>query len=273
MSPKASLQDTHCHPAVYQPEHRYTSSSPTPLSIEDQSHRASPSEQFIYQRDTSSPRSQPSSGLYYCPSPDVDEAFGSMESSMSRLNIQDLPCNMEHPPHSHSSGVASYGLSHDDYSLSGSFGGTPQRPCLSGGGYYPYQNGSMSCQHPICSYCRCGQQQTTVSPHHHPAWSSCPALPPHNGEHPGYFSEKQYLRQPSNRQSHSLPRDPWVQGSLSDDRLAESPSSEQRKVLRGQLSTLFPQSKVEQVMNAYPHVSDLSKLISLIQSNRASQFF
>lgn len=274
-SPKPSLQDTHGCPAVYQPEHRYSSSTPPPISAEDQTHRASPSEQFIYQRDSSSPRGQLNTSLHQCPSTDVDEAFSSMEGSMSRLYIQDLPYSTERPFHSYSSGVASCSLSNDDYSLSGSLHGNTHGPCLGGGGYYPHQNGSVSCKRPMCSECRCGQWQTRMPPHHHPAWSSCPALPPHNGEHPVHCSEKQYFRQPSNRQSLSLPRDPWVQGSSCDGRLssrAKSPSSEQRKGLRSQLSTLFPQSTVEQVMNAYPHVSDMSELISLIQSNRTSHF-
>ncbi|XP_073349036.1 probable ribonuclease ZC3H12D [Pagrus major] len=270
-SPKPSLQDTHCLSAVYQPEHTYTSSTPPPLSTEDQAHRASPSEHFIYHRDSSSPRSHPNTSLHHCPSLDVDEAFSSMESSMSRLYIQDLPYSMERPPHSYSSGVASYSMSHDGYSISGSFGGSTQRPCGGGGGYYPHQNSSVSSEGRVCSQCRCSQQQTRVSSHqHHPGWGSCPALPPHNGEHPGHHSEKQYYRQPCNRQSQSLPRDPWVQADGRLSGRAKSPSSEQRKGLRSQLSTLFPQSAVEQVMNAYPHVSDMSKLISLIQSSRTS---
>lgn len=270
---KPSLQDTPYGPLVYQPEHRYTSSTPPPLSTDDQSHRASPSEQFLYHRDTSSPRSQSNTNLHLCPSPDVDEAFSSLESSMSRFYIQDVPYSMERPLHSYSSGVASYSQSHNDYSLSGSYGGNNQRSCQGGGGYYPQQNGSVSCECLVCSHCRCGHQQTRMPPHHHAGWGSCPALSPNNREHPGLFSEKQYFKQPSNRQSHSLPRDPWVQGSLSDGRVigrAKTPSSEQRKGLRSQLSTLFPQSTVEQVMNAYPHVSDMSELISLIQSYRTS---
>ncbi|KAK9531167.1 hypothetical protein VZT92_010609 [Zoarces viviparus] len=259
-SPKPSPQDAHCRPAAYQPELRYTSSTPPPLSFEDQSHRASPSEQFVYHRDAGSPRSQANTSLRLCPSPDVDEAFSSMEGSMSRLYIQDA--HYSSPLHSYSSGVASY--SHDDYSFSGSFGGTAQRPCLLGGGYYPHQNGSVPCERHVCSQCRCGHQETRMCHRQQPAWGSCPALPPHNGEHPGHYSEKEYLRQPSYRQSHSLPRDPWTQGG------AKNPSSDQRKGLRSQLSTLFPQSTVEQVMNAYPHISDMTELISLIQSYRTS---
>ncbi|XP_070781969.1 probable ribonuclease ZC3H12D [Enoplosus armatus] len=268
-SPKPGQQDTHCGPAAYQPEHRYILSTPPPPSTEDQSH----SEQFICQRDAGSPRSQSNTGLRLCPSPDVDEAFSSMESSMSRLYIQDAPYSMECPPRSYSSGVASYSLSHDDYSFSGSYSGNAPRPCPGGGGYYPHQNGSVFCECPGCSQCRCGHQQTRMPPHRQPAWGSCPALPPHNGEHPGHFPERQRFRRPSDRQSHSLPRDPWGQGSLSDGRLsgrARSPSCERRKALRSQLSTLFPQSTVEQVMNAYPHVSEISELISIIQNYRTS---
>lgn len=258
-SPKSSLQDTHCCPAVYQPDHRYTSSTPPPLSIEDQSHRVSPSEQFIFQRDTSSPRMQPNTSLGHCPSPDVDEAFGSLDS-MSRLYIHDGP------PHSYSSGVASYSLSHDECSLSGSYGGNNQRTSLGGGSYYPPPNGSVSCEHHMCTQCRCSHPQSRVSPHSS-AWGSCPALLPYNGDHSSHFSEKQYFSLHTHRQTHSLPRDLWAQSSFPR---AKSPSSEQRKGLRSQLSTLFPQSVVEQVMNAYPHVSDMSKLSSLMQSYRNS---
>ncbi|KAG7244167.1 hypothetical protein INR49_004240, partial [Caranx melampygus] len=264
-SPTSSLQDAHLSPTLYQPELRYISSTPPPLNVEDQSHRASPSEQFLYQRDSSSPRSQPNTSLHHCPSPDVDEAFSSMESSMSRLYIPDIPYNMEAPPLSYSSGVASYSLSHDDYSHLGSYGsGTQSRHCSSREGYYPY---------PDCQ-CKCGHQQARMShPHHQPAWTSCPAMAPQNGEYPSHDSKKQRLRHASNRLTHSLPRDPRVHSGYLDARpngRAGSPTSEQRKALRSQLSTLFPQSTVEQVMNVYPDVSDMSKLISLIQSYRTS---
>lgn len=206
--------------------------------------------------------------LHCWPSLDVDEAFSSMESSVSRLHIHDVPYSVDRLNHSYSSGVASYSLSHD-YPVSGSFGGGYQ---------HHHQNGLVSRERPLCSQCRCGQRHTS-SPqhqHHHLAWGSCPALPPHSEEHPGRFPDKQCFRQPSTRQSHSLPRDPWVQGGVCDNGLngrARSLSREQRSGLRSQLSTLFPQSTVEHVMNAYPHVSDMSELIALIQSNRTSYMF
>ncbi|KAM3603224.1 uncharacterized protein V6R79_018708 [Siganus canaliculatus] len=285
-SPRSSLQDSRSIPTGPQPDIRYTSSTPPPFSAEDQCHRASPSEQLLYQRDSSSPRSHPTStSLHRYPSPDVDEAFSSLESSLSRLYIQDAPYSREHPPYSCSSGMASYNLGQDDFSMSGSFSGINQWTSLNGGGYYGHQNGSAPGDAPVCSQCRCCQLQSRMSPHHHhhhqqhqqqhqqqqPAWSSCPALPPHNTEHAAHFSQQQHFRHPSDR--HSLPRDPWVHGGLSDSRMtgqAKRLSSEQRKDLRSQLSTLFPQSTVEHVMNTYPHVSDMSKLVSLIQNNRTS---
>ncbi|KAF0023359.1 probable ribonuclease ZC3H12D [Scophthalmus maximus] len=269
-SPKPSLQDTQFCPALYQPELGYSSSTPPALSTEEQSHRASPSEQFFHQRDSTSPGS-----VHHCPSIYVDEAFGSMESSMSRLYSQDMPYSVERPTHSYSSGVASCSLGNDDFSLSESFSGNTNRPCLRGEGCHPHSC-SLSCKHSAYSLCMCSYQQTRKSPHHHhqhPAWASCSALPPHEGKYPSHVSEKQYFSQPSNRQTHTLPRDPWVQGSLSVARLNgrdERPSSELRRELRSQLSTLFPQNTVEQVMNAYPDISDMSELIPLIQSYRTS---
>lgn len=249
-SSKPSLQDSH---------RRLHTPTPPLLSVEDQTHQASPSKQFICHRDTSCQRSLPSSSFHQWPSLDLDEAFSSMDSSLSRLYIQDVPFSLNH---SYSSGVASYNQSHDSYSFSGSFGGS---------------HSHHQSEHPVCSLCRCGQQQIRISSHHHHhlTWGSCPALLPHNGETPGPFSEKQCFEQPSTRQSHNLLLDPWVQGSLSDGRLPgrAKMSSEQRNGLMTQLSTLYPQSMVEQVMNSNPHVSDMSELITLIQNNRTSYMF
>ncbi|XP_058468640.1 probable ribonuclease ZC3H12D [Solea solea] len=248
-SPRPSMQDTTFCPAVYQLEHRYSCSTPPPVSTEEtQSHRASPSELFIHHRDSSSPRS-----LHHCPSTDVDEAFGSMESSMSRLHIRDMSFSTELHPHSYSSGVGSCSLSHQDYSLPGSYGGSMQRPCLSAG-YRPHHD---------CSQCSCGQQQSLQqSLQQQPAWSSCPALLQHK-----HVSETQHFNRHSH--AHTVPTEPWLQG-LNGREQKPSTSCEQRKDLRSQLSTLFPQSTVERVMNAYPDISDMSALIPLIQSYRTS---
>ncbi|KAK5853398.1 hypothetical protein PBY51_007186 [Eleginops maclovinus] len=245
-SGQPSLPDTHCR------------NTPPLLSTDDLSLRASPSELSVFHRDSSSPHSQPSTSLRLCSSPEADEAFSSMESSMSRLYIQD---SVERPLHSYSSGVGSYssgvGSYSHDCSLSGSFSG----PCLSGGAdFYPQHHTSVPCLRPVCS---CAHLQTRSPPHHHhhhhpPAWGSCPALPPHNRELPVHLAEPQY------RRNLGPQREAWLQGR------ARSPVAEQRGGLRSQLSTLFPQGAVEQVMNTYPHISDVTQLISLIQNYRSS---
>lgn len=275
----AAGQDTHHCPTLCQLEHpvthphMYPSSTPPPLSTEDPSHRASPIES-VHQRDTSSPRNPPSSNtsLRLCPSPDVDEAFGSLESHLSWLHIQDRCQSSERLSYAYSSGVASFSQSHEEYFPSGSYSGNMQRPCLGGhpsGGYYP----PHTSEPPACGQCRFPHRHTRAHrPLQSPAGSSCPSLlPPQNGDHPVHFSEEQYFpRQPfPHRQSQSLPEDPWVPGGLSSRR-AESLGSEQRNSLRSQLSPLFPQSMVEHVMSIYPHVVDLNELISLIQMYRTS---
>ncbi|KAM9840563.1 putative ribonuclease ZC3H12D [Aulostomus maculatus] len=243
--PKSSLHDINYGPTMYEPELGCSSSTPPPASIE---------ENFIYKRDSSSRTESNTS---------VDEAFSSLDSCMSRLHIQDGPYSVERPIHSYSSGVASYSQSYDDYSLSGSYSRNNPRCGLSGGNYYLPQNGSVSSEPSMCLHCSCGHQQTPMSPQHQ-AWSSCPAQLP-------LQSERQYVRQPTHEQSHSLSRGPWVQAGFSDTRLisrSSSPANEPRKDLTSRLSTLFPKDAVEQVMNAYPHVSDMSELIPLIQSYR-----
>ncbi|XP_054617600.1 endoribonuclease ZC3H12A-like [Dunckerocampus dactyliophorus] len=217
---KASVQDTHRCPGVYQPEHRRNPSEETPHG-----------EHFIYH---SSPVGQP--GPRTSTSLDVDEAFGSMDSGMSKLHVQT-------EPHSYSSGVASYSLSHDGYSL----------PGLHCGGAYYHSSPFMYAS--VCAHCTCAHQQARVPPAaHHPAWSSCPAMPPHHMEAPSY------LRRTTAKESHSLPSDPHV----------PSAAREQRKDMRRQLSTLFPKDTVDGFMNAYPHVSDMLELMSLINNHRSN---
>ncbi|CAJ1077642.1 LOW QUALITY PROTEIN: probable ribonuclease ZC3H12D [Xyrichtys novacula] len=250
-----------------------------PVNMEDPTHWASPSTPLTYHRDSSSPRMS----HLLSPSPDPDEAFGSMESSISGPYIQN-------EAYSYSSGMASYSLGHEDYLSSGSISGSQ-----------PHESSSVPCSQFTCAH----QQPRRHSPqqhqnhhqpqnhqqhqclhqhpylyqnqhkylhqhrqHHlHPAWSSCPTLPPHDPEqHSACSAETPPMRLSSNRQSHSLHRDPIPQ----DSSRSRTRSSQQRTGLRSQLSTLFPQHMVEHVMDTYPHVSDLSELIRLIQSYRSS---
>ncbi|XP_037541621.1 probable ribonuclease ZC3H12D [Nematolebias whitei] len=241
-------------PAACPQEHRYTSSTPPPPSREDPSHRAVPTDRFTCQK------AQTNTSNHYYPSSDRDEAFSSMESSMSQLYIQDVPYSMEPPLTSHSSGLGSY-------LVSGSHGGNSLRACQSGPAYYSHQSGSCEC--------KCGHQKSRApANHHHPAWSSCPAVPPYTRDQASHFTEKQHFRPPADR--HSLSLDPWVQGSLPGTNLGcqnKSLSYDQRKNLRSQLSTLYPQSMVEQVLNENPDTTDMLELIQLLQSYRTSNIF
>ncbi|XP_061899276.1 probable ribonuclease ZC3H12D [Entelurus aequoreus] len=198
--------DSHLSPGAYQSER--TSSTPADL----------------YHRDH---LGQPGPNL------EVDEAFGSMDSSMSKVHI-----------HSYSSGVASY-LSQD--SLSGSHYYTQAaQDSFPGSHYYtPLVYSS------VCTCCMGVGQQARGS-HGHPAWSSCPPLPP---DHASHLAEEPQSRQ--TKSSHGLPRDSQVHGK----------TKEQRREMRSRLSTLFPKETVDRVMDAYPHVSDLFELISLIRNN------
>ncbi|XP_034017579.1 probable ribonuclease ZC3H12D [Thalassophryne amazonica] len=235
--------------------HQNPSSSAPPAGASRPLHGASPSEQLFCPRDSRSPRLQPSS-LRHCPSPDVDEALGSLDSWMSQLYVHDAL---------HGKDTPSTGCRSGFFSASGLYGANTQRSGLNGEGYYSPQSGGdpvVARPHPPC---RCGHQQTGMP--HPVTWSSCSSLHLHGGERLAHLLEQQYFRQTfsSHRRIHSLPT------SLSHAApTSQSLSSEQRKCLRSQLSTLFPHRVVDHVMSAHPHISDTSQLISLIQSYRSS---
>lgn len=243
---------------AHQPEHRYTPSTPPYGSRDDLTH----SDPSICHWESGNVRSQLNrSPLFYqYQSSDGDEAFSSMGSSMSRLSIQDVPYTS----------LTTYSSGRGSYQMSGSYAGNSLRVSPSGQSYYPPLNSSGTCECHLCSHSRCVHNNHQHH-HHQSVWSSCPALPPHNGEQSSPFSEMQY-RIPQ-RQSQSLPRDPWGQQGLPISKVSSQSGclcSEQRNDLRSQLSTLYPQSMVEQVLKANPHVSDRLELISLIQSYRNS---
>lgn len=231
-SPKPSIQETHCG---------LQTSSPLAPAPEDKPLRSSPS-----QRDRQKQRQQSSL--------EADEAFGSLEGSLSRLYLQEAPYSRD----SYSSGVASYGS--EGHSLSGSFSGYGARGPADG-----------------ASCCSCSRRHPQVHPLHHQAanqqpWVSCPALPQLNGSS---YSDMQYFVPPAgSRQGHSLPRDPWghdqcCRHAVPVQMFAGEPSSSssRRRGLRSQLGALFPQSTVERLLDTYPNVSDMSELMRLIQNN------
>lgn len=197
-----------------------------------------------------SPRGPPRPPAW--PNAEADEAFGSLD----RLYAPDGPPNTSWPPYSYSSGVASWSLGHDDYSLSGSHGGTGQS--LAGTCCFPHNSRQRS----ACAHCACGRYRGGGA--RPPAWASCPAAPLHLRDPPLVFSEKGHFGQPAHEQSQSLPGDARGLG-----RHPGGPSGELRDEMRSTLSTLYPKDTVEGVMNAYPHVSEVTQLIALIQSYRS----
>lgn len=235
-------------PSPQEPRRGPHTSSPLAPAPEDTSHRSSPN-----QRDGGSAlqKQKQQSSL------ESDEAFGSLESSLSRLYLQEAP----HSRDSYSSGVASYGP--DSHSLSSSFGGYSAMGPADGA---------------LC--CSCSSHHHQVHQvHQQQPWVSCPALPPLNMS---TYSDMQYfVPPPGSRQSHSLPRDPWGRGpdhccrgagqvQVFAGEPSSSSSSGRRRNLRSQLGALFPQSTVERLLDTYPHVSDMSELMRLIQNNWTS---
>uniref|UniRef100_A0A8C7Y461 C3H1-type domain-containing protein n=1 Tax=Oryzias sinensis TaxID=183150 RepID=A0A8C7Y461_9TELE len=231
---------------TYLPELKHPSSSP-PLSTDDFQGSHSPSALSGH------------SSLNFYSSSEVDEAFGSLESSFNRFHLQDYTADLH--LHSYSSGVGSCCWSHRDSSHSGSYQGCTSD--MDKRGYSP-----PYCETPSC---RCGQQQARMSSgqQRQPGWSSCPPLSSyHPPELRVHTSEKGFVGPP-----YSLPRNPWGQVIQCESKLsrpAQNQASEHRKGLKSQLSTLFPPNLVEAVMNAHPHISDLYELIRLIQSHRTN---
>ncbi|XP_072551608.1 endoribonuclease ZC3H12A-like isoform X2 [Salminus brasiliensis] len=59
--------------------------------------------------------------------------------------------------------------------------------------------------------------------------------------------------------------------SWGQDKVRNAGVMDRRKDVRSQLSTIFPQSTVDQVMSLYPHTLDTTELVALIQKYRNSQ--
>ncbi|XP_064846917.1 probable ribonuclease ZC3H12D isoform X1 [Oncorhynchus masou masou] len=261
--------------------YRYLS-TPPPLIKEEHSHshRASPSDQFTSQRKTGSPTLHHRSSLRLCPSPDTDEAFSSLEASLSRLYVQDQANNTKGPvvSYTYSSGVANCSQHSGDFypSSSHSHSHTSNQQRLSLGG--PSSAWDAPQKLPQCG---CDDSQSfECSPcmyrHQHlqSKLGGCSYAVHSNHIH---FTEQQYFHSPPpQRQSHSLPEHSPGQG-LSGERVgmtrsngSKAPESEQRRSVKNQLSTLFPHSMVDYVMSVYPHTLNMSELVPLIQRFRIS---
>ncbi|XP_062857175.1 endoribonuclease ZC3H12A-like [Trichomycterus rosablanca] len=186
--------------------------------------------------DTYSPAYLQRSLPALCKSIKSDLAYGSLEGSMSRLYLSDsaLPTSL-----AYSSGCMA-GSSSDYFLSPGCLehrrAHSPDIPsrCYSPGLHYPqshYQNRGYN-------------KQTTP-------FSNEPLLYSSSTQHPQY----------------RIP-DIWGQGQIIDSDVDNL--TERRRDVRSQLSTIFPQSIVDQVMSLYPHILDTTKLVMLIQKYRNS---
>lgn len=265
--------------------YRYPSTPPPPR-IEDHPHRCSPCELFTQHRDPGSPALLRPPSLRLCPSPDTDEAFGSLESSLSRLYFQDSASS--HPKgvsYTYSSGVAGCSQGSGDfypsslYSNHSSSSGSDKARRLgirgppSLGGYpSPGRQPHCGCDRTHgCEVPACCQSIYNQQMHLRP-----PSLPSMRGSYPGPFHSDDNASLPyySPRHTHSLPEYPWGQGTSDVGAVSRNDcsSGEERRSVSIQLSTLFPQNVVEQVMSRHPHILDMSELIPLIHSFRAGHF-
>ncbi|XP_056150859.1 endoribonuclease ZC3H12A-like [Lampris incognitus] len=255
---------------------KYISPVPTCLSKDEQVHRASPTEQFSYSpalpRRMAPPVSQ---------SPDEDEAFSSMDSYMCKMKLQDGTLNTDRHSYAYSSGMGSCGLANEDYFSSyGSRGRCDPAGCQQRRYYIPHRPSHNTSDFYDawelggCGQCRHGHQHPYAHGLHHQqqAGNSCPVLPLNDcnrTEAFQHFPDQQGLRcPPLNRECRSLPENQWGPYGLPSG--PKTPVSEDRRNLKSQLGTLFPQSMVEHVMSMYPHISDVSKLMSLIQTYRSN---
>ncbi|XP_035279926.1 probable ribonuclease ZC3H12D [Anguilla anguilla] len=211
-----------------------------------------------------------------CPSPDVDEAFGSLESSLSGLYIQEPGYNSG-PSFGYGSGFTGLNGSHDsgDYIRSRAPGGYAHRPrsgspapccCRSP---YMWQQGSLEASQDSDSSgsglgLRCRQ-------HSHSSYRV--VAPPSRDA--VYRAEEYGDRQLAWQKLFAPDARGWgrsgaagwgTEAGGSSDSL-----SEQRRSVRSQLSTIFPQHAVDHVMSLYPHTLDTSELVPLIHTFRSSR--
>ncbi|XP_061096992.1 ribonuclease ZC3H12A-like [Conger conger] len=233
----------------------YNSPSTTAPPSQEAPHRFSPSELLDSPRETGSPahlRKSPT-----CPSPDVDEEFSSIEASVFGLSIQD-PAYTTGSSYGYGGSFAGQSRNHNsgDYWLSSALSSYTHRPCPRGpvpgcccSPFVRHQGSLEASQDSDSSASSLGLQCHSHSPYR-------VAVPSREA---GRWAEDH--RQPAQPGLHG-PR--WANGSA-------DPLSEQRRSLRMQLGTIFPQHAVDDVMSQYPRTLDTVELVRLIQAFRTSR--
>ncbi|XP_036437208.1 probable ribonuclease ZC3H12D isoform X2 [Colossoma macropomum] len=198
-----------------------------------------------------------------CKSAKSDQAYGSMESSMSRLYLSDsaLPTSLAY------SGCTAG--SDSDYFPSDSSCTEHKRahsPDIYSRAYRHGLHALSSCQH-THSDLGLNYTRTPYSPHGYR-----PHSPYNNMATPILNDPLPYPKLIARQASYPrLAEVGWGQGQAeARDAGAFNHMTDRRKDVRSQLSTIFPQNIVDQVMSLYPHTLDTTELVTLIQKYRNS---
>ncbi|XP_076128102.1 uncharacterized protein LOC143109335 [Alosa pseudoharengus] len=231
-------------------------------------------------------------------SSDSDHGFCSLDNSMTRMTIQELPHHHHHHHHhqqqfdtqrgrslAFSSGVAGSSNGSGDFYSSGGPRMTPEH-------HDHFHNGQgvhapeccYSCvkaqpQAPECHYTpMMPQSQGTGGAHAHlgspfgHGQCSYQAIPHGHYSSMRAHSHGPFLRLSREEPQHERPnRGTWsLPSSDPTQTVSGGANSERRNAIRAQLSTNFQQNAVDQVMSHNPDVQDTTTLVGLIQKFRPS---
>ncbi|KAK3506944.1 hypothetical protein QTP70_031712 [Hemibagrus guttatus] len=193
-----------------------------------------------------------------CKSIKSDQAYCSMEGSMSRLYLSDSAL---HTSLAYSSGCMT-GSSSDYFLSSGSSlqNRRARSPDVPSRCYSPDHQTISRCQH-AHSDTGLGYGHT-LYPNHGYQQHNCYS----NSNSPFCNKALPYLQSTSNQLR--VPELNWGQGRV--DVTGRENLTDKRRDVRSQLSTIFPQNIVDQVMSLYPHILDTTELVMLIQKYRNS---
>lgn len=192
-----------------------------------------------------------------CKSIKSDQAYGSLEGSMSRLYLSDSALQTSL---AYSSGCVTGSSS--DYFLSGDSSQQHRRarsPDVPSRCYSPDHHMLSGCQH-AHSDMGLGYAHT-LYPNHRYQHRTCYK----NRNAPFYNEALPYPQSTPNQL-----RVPEVNWGQSRAKVTDGNLTDRRRDVRSQLSTIFPQNIVDQVMSLYPHILDTTELVMLIQKYRNS---
>lgn len=193
-----------------------------------------------------------------CKSIKSDQAYGSLESSMSRLYLSDSALQTSL---AYSSGCLTGSSS--DYFLSGGSNVQQRRarsPDVPMRCYSPDLHTLSGCQHT--------HSDVSLGHNHTPYRNrGYPQRTPYKNSNASFCNEALPYPQSTPNQLR-VPEVNWVQGQA--EVMDRQNLTDRKRDVRSQLSTIFPQSIVDQVMSLYPHTLDTTELVMLIQRFRNS---